>query len=153
MTFVAAFFGLWSMLWLAPKTPIGRMLSYWMVEWPADRLSRVSRSNLVMLAGGLLLVSVLLWLEAGDALRVLGMAGPETLGWVLTFEISSFADVLAVATLAWSSWSGGEARLRPSNVIRRVRAGCRRMRRTRSTKATKGPAANDDDPYVLSCTA
>ena len=106
-----------------------------------------------MLAGGLLLVSVLLWLEAGDALRVLGMAGPETLGWVLTFEISSFADVLAVATLAWSSWSGGEARLRASNVIRRVRAGRRRMRRTRSTKATKGPAANDDDPYVLSCTA
>ncbi|WP_175518316.1 hypothetical protein [Sphingomonas sp. OK281] len=150
---MAAFFGLWSMLWFAPKTPIGRMLSHWMVEWPADRLNRVSRANLVMLAGGLLLVSVLLWLEAGDALRVLGMAGPETLGWVLTFEISCFADILAVATLAWSSWSGGEAKLPPSKVIRRARAGCRRMRRTRSTKATKGPAASDDDPYVLSCAA
>ena len=153
MTSWQHFFGLWLILWFAPKTPTGRMLSHWMVEWPADRLSRVSLSTLVMLAGGLLLVSVLLWLEAGDALRVLGMAGPETIGWFLTFEIRSFADVLAVATLAWSSWSGGAARLRPSNVIRRVRAGYRRMRRTRSTKATKSPAANDDVPYVLSCAA
>ena len=153
MTSWQHFFGLWLILWFAPKTPTGRMLSHWMVEWPADRLSRVSLSTLVMLAGGLLLVSVLLWLEAGDALRVLGMAGPETIGWFLTFEISSFADVLAAATLAWSSWSGGAARLRPSNVIRRVRAGYRRMRRTRSTKATKSPVANDDDPYVLSCAA
>jgi len=153
MTFMLVLFGLCLVLWLAPETPTGRMLHHWMVEWPADRLSRVSSAKIVMLAGGLLLVSVLLWLEAGDALGVLGMAGPETLGWFVTFEISSFADVLAVAALAWSSWRGGYTKLRPSKVIGRVRAGCRRMRRTRSTRATKGPAANDDDPYVFSYAA
>lgn len=121
MTFVVPFVILWSVLLFARETSIGRFLHRWMVERPAGWLAKISRGQAIVLTSCFAIAGALIWFEQGEALRLMGMASPELLGWLTMFEVSTFADVVAVVALAWSNMRGGPPGSRFTNLIRRLR--------------------------------
>jgi len=105
MTVCLAFLGLWFLMLSGQKTPIGHMLHQVMVIWPASRMN-FSKRQVIALSALTTLIGALIWFEAGEALRLLGMASPEILGWITILEVGSFADLLAFAALSLPSWRG-----------------------------------------------
>lgn len=129
----------------APDTLAGKALRRALVEWPATRLSRLTRGQMVCGAGALATVAAALWLLEGDALRMISLALPEATVWFTTFEISTIVDVLvAVALLS------AQTRLRPA--VHNVRAALGAVRRRigprnrnpRSRRSGSRKADNDD---------
>ena len=141
--------GLFAILKWAPDIAMARCLSRWLVEKPADRWSGIRRGQWI---GGILLivlVGVLIYAEAGDALHLLTMASPEIAMLFSTFEMSLYADLIMTGFVAWSArpgwavrgWVGAALRLRPSPSRKRARR--------RRTRRTGRKAANDDGPFGL----
>jgi hypothetical protein len=129
----------------APDTLVGKALRRFLVEWPAERLLRVTRGQLVCGIFILATMAVALLLLEADALRMIGLALPETMVWFTTFEISTFVDILVALTLV-----SAHTRLRSARhgvraalgAVRRPGGARRRERRSRPARARK--AANDD---------
>ncbi len=127
-----------------PATYLGQALRRGLVDWPAERLNRLTRGRLVTW----LCLGLLLWGAAvvlgGEALRLLSMAMPETLAWLAMFDFSVVADLLIAASLvaAQTRLRGVSARLRA--VLARRTAPRARAPRRRRTAAPK--AGNDDEP-------
>jgi hypothetical protein len=135
-----------------PRTPIGESLRQLLIELPVQALSRLTPGRiilaLILVAAGAL-VAVLF--EA-EGLRMLGMAVPEGLAWVVAFDVATVLDLFtAVAMVAAAArlrslrdsarsvaaWT----RSRISRVAAR-RTGWSRRRRAR--RPASRPAKNDD---------
>jgi hypothetical protein len=127
MTFFVLFSILWTLLLLSRGTSTGKFLYRWMVEWPAGWTISLSRGHAIVLLSFLAVISALVWFEQGEALRLMGLASPEVLGYITMFEISTFADVVAVAALTWSNLRGGVRGSNPSKVIYRIRCWFRKV--------------------------
>lgn len=146
--------GLILILSFAPDTAMARWLSRWLIEKPAISLNRTSRWQWMVAMGVVLLVGVLIWFEAADGLRLLGMAGPDFAAWAVTFEITTYIDGLAAGVIAWSNRSRLSVRRSMSAVIGLRRQGARRrQKRSRRTPSRCGEAANDDDDAGCSAIA
>ncbi len=146
MTIAAILFGLLLILICAPETALARWLFRWLVEKPAVSLSRVSSHQVLVTAMLLIVVGVLIWLEAGDMLRLLGLATPEIAFWATTFEITTYADLLAAGFIAWSVRTQISMRIWIGAKLPRLRRGPHhRARRTRRAARPDGKAANDDE--------
>jgi hypothetical protein len=133
-------------IWCAPDTFVGMALRRGLVLWPAERLSRLTRGQIVCWLG----LGLLVWLAAvvteGEALILLGAALPDTLAFFTMFEVTTLVDILIAAALI-STQAGLKAtaqRLRTllGTLARRIVPRARAPRRHRRTETTK--AANDD---------
>jgi hypothetical protein len=135
-------------IWLAPETPIGKALRRALVDWPAERLSRI-RPGVVILILLLVVGSVALMVGAKDDGAFLVAQGlPEAIASIFAFDLATYFDVLAVAWLLAAS-----VRLRVVKaVLGSVAARVRRLivRRTSRVRAPRRrpaapPPANSDD--------
>ena len=141
-----AFVSLWLALVLLPDIPIRRGLRHWMVELPAERLSRVTRGQWLML--GLVLASAALcvWIIGREAPLMIGMGLPDVAMIAFSVVLSSLLDVAVTAMLLsagvrWRSMAQAmRARVWPA------RAGSARRQRARRTRRPQQSATNDDDP-------
>ena len=121
-------------------TPIGARLHLWLVEAPADRLSRISRGHILFMLLTLSIIVSLVWLLENDGRMLVTMGLPEFLGFATAIDLSALLDVAAVAVIAATairartvtSW------LRHQIAPRRPRARRPRVQRLR-------PPANDDE--------
>jgi hypothetical protein len=129
----------------APDTLVGKALRRALVEWPAARLSRVTRRQLVCGMFIVATLSVALLLLEADAVRVIGLALPETMVWFTTFEISTFIDILVALALvsAHSRLRSAMYGVRAALGAVRRRTGARRRER-RSRRAAARTADNDE---------
>jgi hypothetical protein len=132
----------------APDTLLGKALRRGLVDWPAEKLSRLTRGRLACWLG----FGLALWaagaIVGGDAARMMSMAMPETVAWLSMFDMSILADALiAAALIATQARLGAvKARLR-SAPRRRGRRVCRpRARAPRRRRAATPKPDNDEEP-------
>lgn len=142
MTIVTSLLLLWMALLMAGDTPIGRSMRWALVDWPAARLSRLTRGHMVLALLLFLFGAGLVWLLEGEAFRILGAATPEIIGWASTFEIATIVDLFTATLLAASG-------LRLRNMVATLRnfvghRGVRRAR-TRTHVRPRRPAVSNDD--------
>ena len=136
---------IWAAVVLAGETPVGRTLRRALVDWPARRLSRITREQVVlatvMFGGTGLIVAVL----GHEAARFLAMGLPELASWVTMFEVTAYLDAaVAMATaLTVTRVAAVKAWARSLPVLRHARP--RTPRQQRPAQAPRKPA-NDDEP-------
>jgi hypothetical protein len=142
MTMVVALLWLWLGMLVAGKTPTGRVLRRWMVEKPAARLSRISRTQvaLVML---LIVAGLSAWAVMGhDGIGLYGMAMPELTGILASIEVTSFIDAAIAVTLVATSVRWSAVRTAVAQRLGRARSvRTRRPERPASSNDDEGPAA------------
>lgn len=141
-----AFVSLWLALVLLPDIPMRRGLRRWMVERPADRLSRVTRGQWLMLGLVLASVALCIWIIGREAPLLIGMGLPDVAMIASSVELSSLLDVAVTAMLlsAGVRWRSMVQAMRAT--IWRARAGSARRQRARRTRRPQRSATNDDDP-------
>lgn len=132
---------LWAAMVMAGRTPIGRAMRRWLVEAPARQLGRIHRGTVItMLLLAAMLGAIALLLE-GDAFRFAAMATPEVASWIAMFEVSAWADAIALAvitasTVRWRAVAGWVK----AQIVRKPRP---RARRSRNIARRERPS-NDD---------
>jgi hypothetical protein len=136
-------------IWTAPDTFVGKALRRGLVEWPAEKLSRLSRGQVIIgLALGLLLWATFVVLER-EALIIISQALPDTLAFFAMFDVSAMVDVLVAAALISTQARLRAAMLRVRAALggaaRRLASRARRPRR-RHAKGPRKPANDDDGP-------
>lgn len=137
-----------------PDTRIGRALRAWLVERPAEALSRFGAGR--ALAPTILLLSGLLLFELGGAegIRLFAMGAPEAMAWFVMFDVGLLLDVMLIAVAA-----GGAARLRALRdlaqklahgitvrVVRPMRRAGRAVRSIRARRRSRGRPDDGDRP-------
>ena len=129
----------------APDSLAGKALRRWLVDWPSERLSRLTRAQLICWLGLGLALWAAVALLGGDALRMMSMAMPETVAWLSMFDMSILADALVAAALiaTQTRLRGVRTRLRAilSRRSARPRARAPRRRRTAALRPD-----NDEEP-------
>jgi hypothetical protein len=127
-----------------PESLLGRALRRPLVDWPATRLARLTRGQIICLAGVALLIWVGVALLGRESMQIMSMAMPDTLAFFATFDLSILVDALVAAALlsAQLRLRGVAADLR--NRLRRS-GGQRRAARARR-RARPARADNDEDP-------
>ncbi len=127
----------------APDSMLGKALRHPLVDWPAKRLSRLTRGQIACLFGFALLLWAGLALLGHEAMQVFSLAMPETLAWFAAFDMSVLADALVAAALvATQARFGRMARTIRALIARRPRP---RARAPRQRPAARESAANEDD--------
>lgn len=130
----------------APDTFLGRVLHRALVEWPAEKLSRLTRGQAVCWLGFGLALWAAVAVLGGDAVRMVGMALPETAAWFAAFDVSMLADILVAAALVATQTRVSGMRARLQSAL--TRAGRRSPRpRAPRRRRTIGPKPdNDEEP-------
>lgn len=146
---LVAFISLWLALVVLPDIPMRRGLRRWMVELPADRLSRVTRGQWMMLGLALASAALCVWIIGQEAPLLIGMGLPDVAMIASSVELSSLLDVAVTAMLlsAGVRWRDRVQAMRAR--VWRARAGAARRQRARRTRRPVRKAANDDDPAPL----
>lgn len=150
MTILIGFCAVWLVMRIAPDTPAGQLLHRLFVEMPADRLSRITRGQILLCALLATFGGALVWLMEGDGLRLLSMAAPEIGPWIVTFEVTTWLDVAVALAMASSAMRFRAIRHQIRAAVSRWngrRAGTRRARRTR--RPERPSPANDDEERGL----
>lgn len=140
MTVTTCLLLLWATLVLARGTPIGMAMRRLLVDWPARRLARVTRGQIVFAFLLILGAGALIWLLEGEAVRMLGAATPEIIGWASTFEITTLLDLFTATLLAGSS-----LRLRNFAATMRTILARKGRRHARTRLRVRRPTASNDD--------
>jgi hypothetical protein len=128
-----------------PESLLGQALRRPLVDWPAARLARLTRGQVICLAGVALLIWAGVALLGRESMQIMSMAMPDTLAFLATFDLSVLADALIAAALLSTQLRlrGVAAKLRS----RLRRSGGRRIARARARRrARPAKADNDDDP-------
>jgi hypothetical protein len=127
-----------------PDSLLGRALRRPLVDWPAARLARLTRGQIICLAGVALLIWAGVALLGHESMRIMSMAMPDTLAFLATFDLSVVVDALVAAALL-----SAQLRIRSiaANLRNRRRRPGRRQRAARAPRrARPAKADNDDDP-------
>lgn len=137
---IALALGLWLLLRMSDGTPVGCTLRRWLVERPAERLSRVSRGQVLLILTLAAVAVTLIWLLEDDGRMLVAFGLPDIAGLAVAIDLGSVLDVAMVAIVAVSAVTLRSAArwivARPAR--HRPRARAVRVRRER-------PPANDDD--------
>lgn len=145
-----AFVSLWLALVVLPDIPMRRSLHRWMVEKPANRLSRVTRGQWMMLGVVLTSVTLCVWIIGQEAPLMIGMGLPDVAMIASSVELSSLLDITVTAMLlsAGVRWKSVVQAMRAR--VGRARTGSpRRQRRAQRPRRPARNATNDDDPAPL----
>lgn len=142
---IVALLGLWLALLVAGDTPAGRFLNRWMVDWPAERLGRISRGAVLTWLMLGLVGLLMFWLLEEEGLRLFSMALPEIAGWMAAFEVGTLVDALAAVALAASALRVGAMR---HWIASRLPAPRRAKRARRSRPAARASNEDEDGPAL-----
>ncbi|TPG15435.1 hypothetical protein EAH84_01090 [Sphingomonas oligophenolica] len=142
MKMVATLVMLWLVMAVAPETPVGRALWRGFVEMPAQFLNRITRGHVLLTALLVATVVGVVWLIGEEAVRLLSMASPEALSWLVMVDAASLLDVAMGVVLVATSVRIGAAWARVGAAWRRV---VRRPRAVRTRPVRTERAADNDD--------
>lgn len=149
MLLISSLFAILLVIWGAPDTFVGRALKRALVDWPAHKLSRMTRRRLLKWVAIAAAIGAALMVLDAELLRVMSMAAPDTLAWFATFEISSLVDLFAMLAMVVANSrlrSAGHAIKAAFNAVRR-RLGIRnRDPRPRRSEVRKADNDDADDP-------
>lgn len=124
-----------------PESPLGKALRRPLVDWPAEKLARLTRGRIMTLVLIGLLITAGIAVIGKEAMQIMMMAMPETLAWLATIDLSILVDALVAAALL-----SGHLRLRGTMArLRGIRRGAGRQPRARR-RARPAKADNEDDP-------
>lgn len=139
-----------------PETPAGKALHRVLIEWPADKLNRVSWPVfgfwlLVMLA-----IVAVIEIMGMEGVQISAVTVPELIAWFVAFDVATYLDIIVivwtVAALAnlqalYERAKSAAGKSKKSLTIRararRIRAA--RSRRTRARHAQRHTAKGKDD--------
>jgi len=150
LTFLALAVGL--IVWLAPESGLGKPLRRVLVEWPAERLSRL-RPGLVIVLLVIAAASVALIVFARDESAFLVAQGlPEAIASIFAFDVATYLDLLVVAWLLAASVRLRAVKAVLGSAVRRLRLALARRtapraRTRRSRPAARPPAQADNDGW------
>jgi hypothetical protein len=137
-------------LWLAPDTPIGRQLRRALVEWPAERLSRLRLGHVLLILLLAAASAALIALAKSDGAFLVAQGLPEALASLAAFDVASSLDVLALGWLLAASVRLRVVKATFGSALARARlwVARRAMPRARAPRrrpAASPPPANADD--------
>jgi len=136
--------GLW------PETAVGRALRRLMVDLPRAMLAWLTPGKILLILGLALIAAALIAIARADVTAFVAQGLPEGIGWLVTFDVATYLDVIALAWLL-------AATVRLRAMARAVRALATRMvqavalrrsaARSRRTRPARKPTpkASDDD--------
>jgi hypothetical protein len=130
----------------APDTFVGKALRRGLVDWPAEKLSRLTTGKVITgLALGLLVWAAFVVMER-EALIIISQAMPDTLALFAAFDVSAMVDVLVAAALV-STQAGLKATAQRARALLcgAARRLAPRARRPRARPAETRKADNDDE--------
>lgn len=138
-----------------PDTRAARALRRWLVERPAEGLSRLGLGRALALTALLLFGLLLFELGEAEGLRLFFMFVPEALPWIIAFDAGVLLDMTLIALAV-----GGAARLRAARdqvvrvstgFIAPVRRGAHRaVRAVRNAARRPGRSDDADRPRPIS---
>jgi len=130
---------LWLTLIAARGTPVGRLFHRWLVAMPADRLSRIERSHVLLLLVIVGIAVVATWLLAEEARVILAFGLPDLAGLAAAIDLGTLLDVTLVAVAAASA-----VRVRSMTSWLRGKPAPRRPR-TRAVRVRREARPTNDD--------
>jgi hypothetical protein len=134
---------------VAPGTKIGRFLHHIMVERPAAALARVTFGHILLASALLMAVVATLWLLQQDGLQFLAAASPETVSWIMAFDVPTYLEAVSALALIASAVRFRAILVQLRNILpgRVARTGRReaRSRGTSSRRSLKADNDNDED--------
>lgn len=147
MTPIVVFLMCWAALIVAANTPVGHSLQGVMVRLPAVAANRLTRGNVAMAIAVLLLIVLHVTAEDGDRIRMAGLAIPDLIIWLTTFEISTVVETTAGLAVAWAAIRRvsvlAVVAILPFRSAARAKGKSRRVRRNR--RRSCAPPLNDDE--------
>lgn len=142
---IALALGLWLLSRAADGTPIGRTMRRWLVERPAERLSRISRGQVLLMLTLAGIAIALVWLLEDDGRMLVAFGLPDVAGLAVAIDLGTLLDVTLVAIVAAST-----IRVRAVVASLRARPMPRRPRpRTVRTRRPRPPANDGEDRPAL----
>lgn len=128
---------------------VGAALRRTLVQPPARLLAKLSRGQII----GLMLVLVVMTAASvvfeADGLKLMSMAAPDLIAWVLMFDVTVLFDlaVLAISLRAIAGWRGltQAAAVLREKTMPLVRRNAARGRQTRRPRRPRPPRSKADD--------
>jgi hypothetical protein len=139
-----SFLSLLATMLVAPDTQIGRFLHHIMVERPAAALSRVTFGHILLTSTLLLAVVITLWLMQNEGLRLLASFAPDTITWIVAFDVSTYLEAVSALALIASAVRFRAIRVQLRNILPRRVARTGR-RESRSPPPLKADNDNEED--------
>lgn len=132
---------------IVPDTQIGRFLHQIMVDRPAAALARVTFGHIVLGSVLLMAVVITLWLMQNEGLRLLSSFTPETLAWIVAFDIPTYLEAVSALALITSAVRFRAIRVLLHDILpRRLgRTGRRESRSSGTSSPHTLKADNDND--------
>ena len=135
---------------------VGAALRRTLVQTPARLLAKLSRGQIIGLMLVLVLVTAVAVVFEADGLRLMSMAAPDLIAWVLMFDVTVLFDlaVLAVSLRAIAGWRGltqAATVLRKNTMplIQRIAAWRGRQTRRPHRPRPPRPKADDAEPGLV----
>ena len=129
---------------------VGAALRRTLVQPPARLLAKLSRGQIIGLMLVLILMTAATVVFEADGLKLMSMAAPDLIAWVLMFDVTVLFDlaVLAISLRAIAGWRGlaqaaAVLREKAMPLIRRIAAW--RGRQTRRPRRPRPPRSKADD--------
>lgn len=139
-----------AMLWSCHDSWSGRRLRRWLVERPAEWLSRVKVGHLAVVLVSLIAVAVAFQLFEMEGLKLAGSVSLEAGTWFIAFDVGTYLEAYAVL------WLLGSTRLARAvfTIVRAwvepavwwARRACGRARQAARALRRTTPGRRDEDP-------
>lgn len=136
---------LWLTMLAARGTPVGREMHRLFVEFPARRLSGITRGHVLLAMLTLTIIVSVIWLLENDGRMLVSMGLPEFMSFAAAIDLSALLDLTLVAVVAATTIRvrGVVAWIAQRLTPRRPRARRPRVQRLRK------PANDDEDRPAL----
>lgn len=92
-----------AMLWSCHDSWSGLRLRHWLVERPAEWLSRMTAGRFVVVVGLLAFVVVAFLLFEAEGLKLAGSMAVEAAPWFIAFDVATYLEASAVLWLLGST--------------------------------------------------
>ena len=134
---------------LLPRTAAGRALRALMIDLPRAMIAWITPGRILLILGLTIVVATLVSFARQDLLAFAAQGMPEGVGWLVTFDVASYLDAIALAGLLAATVRLRAVTERLRRLAGRVRQGVstRRMsaRGRRTHRPARKPAARSSD--------
>lgn len=92
-----------AMFWCLQPSANGRRIRFWLVERPAELLSRMTFGRFAFAVFAVIAVAAAIHFFQGDGVRLLGSGLWEGASWFIAFDVGTYLDVFGIVLLLGAS--------------------------------------------------